>query len=77
MDLKTRLKFPQFRVLFFMAVLSPAFSGFNITVEDLTTWGIIIDLIKHTLSNPYTIYLMVLGGWSVIYDPTSEGWLDG
>ncbi len=77
MDLKTRAKNPHFWGALIIAVCSPVLAYFGLSTSDFTTWGIVFDTFIKAISNPYIFGLMLVGAWSVIYDPTSAGWLDG
>lgn len=73
MNLKVRFKNPVFIAQLILAVLTPILAYAGLTVQDITTWKSLGDLILGALSNPYVLGLVVVSLWNALTDPTTAG----
>lgn len=72
---KTRIKHPYFWVGAISSILTPVLAYMGLTIQDVTTWPEIIDILKHMVSNPYML-IVALGSLltflGVTNDPTTS-----
>ena len=73
MNLKVRFKNPVFIAQMVLAVLTPILAYAGLTVQDITTWKSLGDLILGALSNPYVLGLVAVSVWNALTDPTTAG----
>lgn len=76
MNLKVRLQNPVFIAQIVMSILVPILGYAGLTVEDLTTWKALGDVLLNALSNPYCLGLMVVSVYNALIDPTTPGLKD-
>lgn len=72
-NLKVRLKNPVFIAQIILAILTPILAYAGLTMQDITTWKTLGDLIMNALSNPYVLGLVGVSVWNAINDPTTKG----
>ena len=72
-NLKVRFKNPVFIAQFILAIFTPILAYAGLTVQDLTTWKALGDLIVNAISNPYVLCLVFVSVWNALNDPTTEG----
>lgn len=70
---KVRFKNPVFWVQIALAVITPILAYAGLTMQDLTTWPKLGELLVGALSNPYVLGLVVISVWNAINDPTTKG----
>ncbi len=73
MNLKVRFKNPVFIAQMILAVLTPILAYAGLTVQDITTWKSLGDLILGAVSNPYVLGLVAVSVWNALTDPTTAG----
>ena len=73
---KVRVKNPMFWVSVIISIAAPVLTYFGLTAQDLTSWGIIGDLLVKAVSNPYVILTILVSLYNAIVDPTSTGVTD-
>ena len=76
MNLKVRLQNPVFIAQIVMSILVRILGYAGVTVEDLTTWKALGDVLLNALSNPYCLGLMVVSVYNALIDPTTPGLKD-
>ena len=76
MNLKVRFRNPVFIVQLILAILTPILAYAGLTLQDLTTWGALGNLLLGALSNPYVLGLIVVSVWNALNDPTTAGLTD-
>ena len=59
------------RVAFALAL--PILAYFNLKLEDLVSWGVILDLLGKLFANPNLIGLTIVNILNIIPDPTTSG----
>ena len=70
---KVRFKNPLFISQLVMSTLVPILAYAGLTVQDLTTWKALGDLLLGAFSNPYVLGLVAISVYNSILDPTTEG----
>lgn len=70
---KVRFKNPLFVVQLGMSILVPILAYAGLTVQDLTTWTALSDLLLSAFSNPYVLGLVAISVYNAILDPTTRG----
>ena len=73
---KVRFKNPVFIAQLLLAILTPILAYAGLTVQDMTTWQAIGDLLLGAISNPYVIGLVVISVFNALNDPTTTGITD-
>ena len=76
MNLKVRFRNPVFIVQLILAILTPILAYAGLTLQDLTTWGALGNLLLGALSNPYVLGLIAVSVWNALNDPTTSGLTD-
>ena len=64
---------PMFIAQLVLSVLVPILSYIGLTVEDLTTWGKLFEVLVQAVSNPYCLALVLISVYNTIVDPTTKG----
>ena len=70
---KVRLKNPLFVAQLCMSILVPILAYAGLTVQDLTTWKALGDLLLGAFSNPYVLGLVAISVYNAVLDPTTRG----
>ena len=73
---KVRFRNPYFWVQIGVAILTPILAYLGLSVEDLTTWGKVGQVLLESVSNPYVLVLVVASVFNAIQDPTTKGLSD-
>lgn len=73
MNLKVRFKNPIFIAQLILAILTPILAYAGLTVQDLTTWQALGEILLGAISNPYVLGLIVVSVWNALNDPTTAG----
>ena len=76
MNLKVRFKNPVFIAQFILAILTPILAYAGLTVQDLTTWQALGNILFDAIRNPYVLGLIVISVWNALNDPTTSGITD-
>ena len=70
---KLRFSNPMFIAQLVLSILIPILSYIGLTVEDLTTWGKLFEVLVQAVSNPYCLALVLVSVYNTIVDPTTKG----
>lgn len=70
---KVRFKNPLFVAQLGMSILVPILAYAGLTVQDLTTWKALGDLLLGAFSNPYVLGLVAISVYNAVLDPTTRG----
>ena len=70
---KVRFRNPVFIAQLILAVLTPILAYAGLTMQDLTTWKALGDLLLGAVKNPYVLSLVVVSVFNAITDPTTAG----
>lgn len=73
MNLKVRFKNPVFIAQIILAILTPILAYAGLTVQDVTTWAKLGDLLLGAIQNPYVLGLVAVSLWNALTDPTTKG----
>ena len=73
MNLKVRFKNPVFIAQLILAILTPILAYAGLTVQDLTSWQALGEILLGAISNPYVLGLIVVSVWNALNDPTTAG----
>lgn len=76
LNLKIRLKNPLFIASIVMSVLTPILTYMGITVQDITTWKALGDILLQAIMNPYVLGLVVVSLYNSCIDFTTPGLKD-
>lgn len=72
-NLKVRFKNPVFIAQLVLAVLTPILAYAGLTVQDLTSWEALGNILLGAISNPYVLGLVAVSVWNAVNDPTTAG----
>ena len=70
---KVRFKNPVFYVQLFLAIMTSMMAYMGITVQELTTWGILGSVFLEAVKNPYVLAIIAVSVWNAVNDPTTAG----
>lgn len=73
---KVRFQNPVFIGQLVLAIFVPILAYLGITLEDLTTWGTVGQVLFEAISNPYVLMLVIVSVYNSITDPTVAGLSD-
>ena len=76
MNLKVRFKNPVFIAQLILAILTPILVYAGLTVQDLTSWQALGEILLGAIRNPYVLGLIVVSVWNALNDPTTAGITD-
>lgn len=76
MNLKVRFKNPVFIAQLILAILTPILAYTGLTVQDLTSWQALGEILLGAIRNPYVLGLIVVSVWNALNDPTTAGITD-
>lgn len=76
MNFKVRFKNPIFIAQLILAILTPILAYAGLTVQDLTSWTKLGQLLINALCNPYVLGLIAVSVWNALNDPTTAGITD-
>lgn len=72
-NLKVRFRNPIFIAQLILAILTPILAYAGLTVQDITTWSALGQILIGAISNPYVLGLVVVSIWNAVNDPTTAG----
>ena len=75
-NIKVRFRNPVFIAQLILAVLTPILAYAGLTMQDLTTWRALGDLLLGAVKNPYVLSLVVVSVFNAVTDPTTSGITD-
>ena len=76
MNLKVRLSDPLFIASVVMSILTPILGYLGITIENITTWKALGDILIQAIANPYVLGLVVVSLYNTCIDFTTPGLKD-
>jgi phi LC3 family holin len=76
MNWKVRFKNPVFIAQLLLAIFTPILAYAGLTVQDLTTWQALLNVLLGAISNPYVLGLVAVSVWNACNDPTTAGVTD-
>ena len=75
-NLDVRFQNPQYWFMIAIAVITPIVSYLGLNVSDITSWGVLIDMIGQAIMNPYLLVLVVVNVYNATVDGTTRGFKD-
>jgi len=75
-NFKVRVRNLMFWVSIVIAVFTPILAYMGITMQDVTTWAKLGELLAQAISNPYVVVLILVSVYNAIVDPTTKGLKD-
>lgn len=72
-NIKVRFRNPVFIAQLILAVLTPILAYAGLTMQDLTTWKALGELLLGAVKNPYVLSLVVVSVFNAVTDPTTAG----
>lgn len=73
---KIRLKNPVFYVQIILSVVMPVLAYMGLTLQDLTTWSAVWNVLVQAVSNPYVLGMVIVSVYNAVIDPTTTGITD-
>lgn len=73
MNLKVRVKNWSFWVSIVVSIFTPILAYFGITMQDVTTWGKLLEIIVEAISNPYVVLMILVSVYNTLVDTTTPG----
>ena len=73
---KVRFRNPVFIAQLVLAILTPILAYAGLTMQDLTTWKALGDLLLGAIKNPYVLSLVIVSVFNAVTDPTTAGLKD-
>lgn len=73
---KVRFSNPVFISQLVLAIFVPVLAYMGLSIEDLTTWSMVGNLLFEAVSNPYVLVLVIVSVYNSITDPTVKGLSD-
>lgn len=73
LNFKVRFKNPIFLAQLFLAILTPLLAYAGLTMQDLTSWKALGELLLEAVRNPYVLGLVLVSLWNAVNDPTTSG----
>lgn len=73
---KIRLKNPVFYVQLILSVIMPVLAYMGLTLQDLTTWSAVWNVLAQAVSNPYVLGMVIVSVYNAVIDPTTTGITD-
>ncbi len=70
---KIRMKNPVFWWQILLAMVVPILTYFGLTAQDITSWGIVGELLLGAIGNPYVLAMVAISVWNAVNDPTTKG----
>lgn len=72
-NLKVRFKNPVFIAQIVLSILLPILAYRSMSLQDVTTWATLGDLLLGALQNPYLLGTVAVSVFNALTDPTTEG----
>lgn len=76
MNFRIRFKNPVFIVQLILAILTPILAYMGLTLQDLTSWSVLFQILLDALKSPYVLSLILVSVWNALNDPTTAGLSD-
>ena len=70
---KVRFRNPVWWAQMMLAVLTPILAYAGLTLQDLTSWAAVWNLLTQAVTNPYVLCLVMVSVWNAVNDPTTSG----
>ena len=73
---KIRFKNPVFIAQLILAILMPILAYAGLTLQDLTSWEVLGNILLGAIKNPYVLGLIAVSVWTALNDPPTAGITD-
>lgn len=73
---KIRIKNVSFWVSIVIAVVTPILAYMGLTMQDITTWAALGNVLLGAVQNPYVLMLVAVSVYNAVIDPTTTGITD-
>ena len=73
---KVRVKNISFWVSIVIAIITPILAYMGLTVQDITTWSALGNMLLGAAQNPYVLMLVAVSVYNAVIDPTTTGITD-
>lgn len=70
---KVRFKNPVFVFQFLLSILLPILTYFGLTVDQLTSWDVLFNVLFEAIKNPFVVGTIIVSVWNALNDPTTKG----
>lgn len=77
MNWKIRFKNPYFIASLVLSIILPIVTYAGITMQDITTWPALFELLRSATLNPYLLATIVISMHNAVIDFTTPGITDG
>ena len=75
-NLDVRFQNPQYWFMMAIAIITPIVSYLGLNVSDITSWGVLMDMLGQAIANPYLLVLVVVNVYNATVDGTTRGFKD-
>lgn len=75
-NLDVRFQNPQYWFMIAIAIITPIVSYLGLNVSDVTSWGVLIDMLGQAIANPYLLVLVIVNVYNATVDGTTKGFKD-
>lgn len=72
-NFKVRAKNLAFWVSVAVAVFAPVLAYTGLTMQELTTWARLGQVLGEAISNPYVVVMVCVSVYNAVIDPTTKG----
>lgn len=70
---RVRIRNPHFVTQVVLSVLLPILTYLGLTVQDLTSWAELGNVLLKAVANPYVFGLVIVSVYNAVSDPTTKG----
>ena len=75
-NLDVRFQNPQYWFMMAIAIITPIVSYLGLNVSDITSWGVLMDMLGQAIANPYLLVLVIVNVYNATVDGTTRGFKD-
>ena len=75
-NLDVRFSNPQYWFMLAIAIVTPIVSYLGLNVSDITSWGVLMDMLGQAIMNPYLLVLVIVNVYNATIDGTTKGFKD-
>lgn len=72
-NFKVRARNLMFWVSVVIAIFTPILAYMGLTLQDITTWAKLWEIVAQAFQNPYILVLILVSVYNAIIDPTTKG----
>lgn len=72
-NIKVRARNLMFWVSVVIAIFTPVLAYMGLTLQDITTWAKLWEIVAQAFQNPYVVVLILVSVYNAIIDPTTKG----